>query len=93
MTKATRKGFGKATNGKVDIIAAEINLFLEGFSDAIVKGDVFEFVYQPDRGVAVVKNGRQQAVISSLEFKQALFGIWLSDKPVKASLKKKLLGL
>ena len=93
MAKATRKGFGKATNGKVDTISTEINQFLEAFSDVIIEGDVFEFVYQPDRGVAVVKNGHQQAVISSLEFKQALFGIWLSDKPVKASLKKKLLGL
>lgn len=92
MTKATRKGFEKATGGNVEAIATEIDLFLQTFSDKIVEGDVFEFVYQPEQGVAVAKNGHQQAVISSFEFKRALFGIWLSDKPVKERLKKNLLG-
>ncbi|NOQ94527.1 MAG: chalcone isomerase [Methylophaga sp.] len=93
MTKATRKGFDKATGGKTDAIATEVDQFLEAFSDKIVEGDVFEFVYQPSQGVVVSKNSVQQDIISSLEFKQALFGIWLSDKPVKDQLKKKLLGL
>ncbi|NQY27720.1 MAG: chalcone isomerase family protein [Piscirickettsiaceae bacterium] len=33
----------------------------------------------------------EQASISSQEFKQALFGIWLSDHPVKENFNKKLL--
>lgn len=91
MTKATRKGFKKATGGKTDAISAEIEQFLEAFSAEIVEGDVFEFVSTAD-GVVVSKNGSEQAAISSSEFKQALFGIWLSDHPVKENLKKKLLG-
>jgi hypothetical protein len=31
-------------------------------------------------------------VIAGLDFKQALYGIWLGNKPVQASLKKALLG-
>lgn len=92
MTKATRKGFTKATRGKTDAISNEINQFLEAFSNKIVEGDTFDFVYQPDQGVLVSKNEREQITVSSLAFKQALFGIWLSDKPVKERLKTKLLG-
>lgn len=94
MIKATREGFKKATHGhgKTDAISSEIEQFLQAFDDKIVKGDVFEFVYQPSKGVVVSKNSLQQATITSLAFKQALFGIWLSDKPVKQRLKKKLLG-
>jgi len=91
MTKATRKGFKKATGGKIGAISSEIEQFLEAFSAEIVEGDVFEFVSTAG-GVSVSKNGSKQATISSQEFKQALFGIWLSDHPVKENLKKKLLG-
>ena len=92
MTKATRNGFKKATGGKVEPIATEIKMFLEAFSDKIEVGDIFEFVATSDQAMVISKNGAQQQTIMSTEFKQALFGIWLSDKPVKAKLKKQLLG-
>ena len=93
MTKATRKGFDKAIGGKTETISAEIEQFLTAFSDKIVEGDVFEFVSIPQKGVVVSKNGNQKLTVSSLVFKQALFGIWLSKKPVKEKLKNNLLGL
>jgi hypothetical protein len=31
-------------------------------------------------------------VIDGLDFKRALFGIWLGDKPVQKELKDKMLG-
>jgi len=92
MTKARREGFEKSTAGNVEALSAEIEQFLTAFSDKIVDGDVFEFVYFPNQGVVVSKNGIQQTLIPSLIFKRALFGIWLSDMPVKAKLKKRLLG-
>ncbi len=91
MIHATRKGFKKATGGNIEPIAAEIEQFLEAFSDEIIKGDVFEFI-ATNQGVVVSKNRVELQTISSAEFKQALFGIWLSEKPVKTKLKKKLLG-
>ncbi|MFW5451515.1 MAG: chalcone isomerase family protein [Methylophagaceae bacterium] len=92
MTKATRQGFSKATGGKVEPIAEEIETFLAAFSDKIIVGDIFEFVNIMGQGVRVLKNGSEKAVISSSAFKQALFGIWLSNKPVKAKLKAEMLG-
>jgi hypothetical protein len=91
MTNATRSGFKKSTGGKVEPISSEIEQFLEAFSDKIEVGDIFEFV-ATEKGVVISKNNVQQQIISSQEFKQALFGIWLSDKPVKTKLKKSLLG-
>lgn len=92
MTKGIQSGFKKATNGNVEPIASEIAQFLEAFSDKVEVGDIFEFVADK-KGVVIMKNNVQNQTISSHAFKEALFGIWLSDKPVKAKLKQALLGL
>ena len=34
----------------------------------------------------------QEDIVGDLEFKKALFGIWLSDKPAQKDLKEKMLG-
>jgi len=92
MTEATREGFEKSTNNNTDPISTKIGQFLAAFDAEIVEGDVFEFIYVPGSGVEVLKNGAKHATVPSLAFKQALFGIWLSDKPVKEKLKNQLLG-
>lgn len=93
LTKGTREGFTKSTNGNTQPIQSEIDDFLNAFKEPIKIGDVFEIVYHPEKGLVVIKNrhiAKQMPV--TLEFKRALFGIWLSDKPAQASLKKNLLG-
>ncbi len=63
-------------------------------SDEIIKNDVFNLVYNNlDSSIWVIKNGILKGKIPGFEFKKALFGIWLSDKPIKESLKNELLGL
>lgn len=62
--------------------------------DKIVKNDVFNLIYNDvDSSIWVIKNGVVKGKIPGFEFKKAFFGIWLSDKPVKESLKKELLGI
>jgi Chalcone isomerase-like len=62
--------------------------------DKIVKNDVFNLIYnEVDSSIWVIKNGVVKGKIPGFEFKKAFFGIWLSDKPVKESLKKELLGI
>lgn len=92
MTNATIEGFENATKGNTAAIQAKIDDFLETFKDEIKKGDSFEMVYVPEEGVKIYKNGKQEKTISGLEFKKALFGIWLSDKPAQKSLKEDMLG-
>jgi hypothetical protein len=92
MEKATREGFAKATGGNVAPIKAQIENFISVFRDKINEHDVYDLVYLPDKGVEVYKNAEYSSLTPGLNFKQALFGIWLSEKPAQQSLKKKMLG-
>ena len=93
LTRGTREGFDKSTNGKTQRIQSEIDSFLDAFKEPIKIGDVFEIVYMPDKGLAVIKNRHiEKKMPVTMEFKRALFGIWLSEKPAQDSLKKNLLG-
>ena len=53
---------------------------------------MFDIFYVPNKATLVVKNGKLMAKIEGLDFKKALFGIWLSDVPADKNLKKALLG-
>lgn len=84
-------GFQKATGGDTREIRAAIDQFREYFKDAIKKNDVFDMVYVPQYGVIVNKNGKLKGTVPGVKFKQALFSIWLSDKPADNALKQALL--
>lgn len=92
MTSATMEGFENSTDGNLAPIQDDVDEFLSVFEEEIKEGDVFDLVYLPGEGVKVLKNGEQRAVVGDLEFKKALFGIWLSDEPAQEDLKEKMLG-
>ena len=92
MENATREGFEKSTNGNTADIKDTIDAFIANFKEGIQENDIFDFVYAPQVGVQVFKNGNLKSTIKGLEFKQALFGIWLSEDAVQEDLKAGLLG-
>ncbi|MDX1349327.1 MAG: chalcone isomerase family protein [Putridiphycobacter sp.] len=93
MEEAIREGFKKSTNSNTKSIDSKIDdLINKGFAGVIEKGDVFDLEYIPGKGTHLKKNGKILVVIPGLEFKQALFGIWLCNQPADANLKKKMLG-
>ena len=92
MKPATMEGFENSTGGDLAAIKDDVDAFLDVFSEEIKDGDVFDLVYLPGEGVRVLKNGKERATIGDLEFKKALFGIWLSDEPAQEDLKEKMLG-
>ncbi|MFW5823558.1 MAG: chalcone isomerase family protein [Marinobacter sp.] len=92
MTEATLEGFEKSTGGDLAPIQQEVDELLKVFADEISEGDVFDLVYVPEEGVRVIKNGELGKTIGDREFKEALFGIWLSDEPAQGSLKDDMLG-
>lgn len=92
MTSSTLEGFENATKGNLAPLQAQIDAFLGNFKEPIKKGDVFELVYVPGEGVKIYKNAEFKNTVAGEAFKQALFGIWLSDKPAQKSLKKGMLG-
>jgi hypothetical protein len=92
MEVATREGFEKSMGGDTSSLRDTINAFIETFKEEIVVNDVFDFVYTPENGVNVLKNGEVKKNIKGLEFKRALFGIWLGEDAVSDDLKEGLLG-
>ncbi len=93
MQTTTKEGFVNATGGNTAPIQAQIDQFMSAFDEEIMENDVFDLVYVPGKGVDVYKNEELLDTVSGgVDFKQALFGIWLSDKPAQESLKKAMLG-
>lgn len=93
MVEAVTEGFENSTGGKTAPIQPRIDQILSFFKEDIKKNDVFDLVYLPSEGgVVAYKNGERKGVIKGLDFKAALFGIWLSNRPADDKLKKSLLG-
>lgn len=91
--EATKEGFQKSTSGNTKPIQAKVDKFLSLFlKESISKGDAFDLNYIPGKGVEVLKKGKFVDVIPGLDFKTALFGIWIGNDPVDSKLKTGLLG-
>lgn len=89
MIGAVTEGFENSSTGKAT--AAEKASFIACFNDEITKEDVYDIAYANGKTI-VYKNGKQKGSVSGLEFKKALFGIWLGKKPADKNLKKGMLG-
>ncbi len=93
MSDAIQEGFAKSMKGNTAPLQSQINSFIATFkSENIKEGDVFELWYVPGTGVKSYKNGVYKSTVAGLDFKKALFGIWLSDNPVDEDLKNGMLG-
>jgi hypothetical protein len=92
MITAINEGFENATGNKTASLKPKIDKFKSFFKEEIKKGDAFIIVNVPNEGVVVYKNGAKKGTIEGYDFKRALFGIWLCDKPADADLKTAMLG-
>ena len=93
MRESIEAGFERSTGGDTDPIRREIDSLMGVYDDGVAKQDFFDLVYVPGKGLDVFKHGTHRATVESgLRFKRALFGIWFSDRPIQASLKRGMLG-
>lgn len=92
MAKATNEGFEASTDGNTDPIKNEIDDMINVFKDGIKVGDVYDLVYAPQEGTKIFKNGQLKTTVKGLEFKKALFGIWIGKKPAQKDLKEAMAG-
>jgi len=93
MSEAITEGFEASTGGNTAPLRLDITEFVNTFKkDEIVEGNVFDIVYVPGKGVESYKNGKLQGTIKGMDFKKALFGIWLGSKPADDDLKAAMLG-
>lgn len=92
MVEAVTDGFEKSLDGNTGPVQDRIDKLLGYFKEDIKKDDVFDLVYEPGKGTTAYKNGEARGTIEGLDFKAALFGIWLSDDPADKELKERMLG-
>ena len=92
MISAINEGFENATGKKTAPLKAKIDKFKGFFKEEIKKGDVFIIMNVPNEGIVVYKNGIKKGSIDGHDFKKAMFGIWLCDKPADKDLKDDMLG-
>ncbi len=92
LQKTWNEGFEKVLGDKISGMQKKITAFNAIFTEAAKKGDVYDIVYTPEEGIKVYMNGKLKGTIPGLDFKKALFAIWLGDKPADSGLKKKMLG-
>ncbi len=92
MAGALRDGFQKSTNGNVEPLNDRIEKFIGFIKDEIEVDQIYDIVYEKGKGSVIYKDGKEKGFVKGLDFKKALFGIWLGNKPADKNLKKKLLG-
>lgn len=72
-------------------LADRIQAFNEMFA-TVNKGDTIHLDYLPGTGTVVTVAGEKKGVVEGRDFANALFAIWLGEKPVTSDLKTSLLG-
>jgi hypothetical protein len=93
MSEAINEGFDLSTNGNTTKVRTRIDALLKAFSSEELNiGDKFDILYNPGVGVQTYKNGKLKSTLAGLDFKEALFGIWISENSVSSKLKKEMLG-
>ena len=74
------------------LFAADMDSFCACFSRDAEDGDEIIFDYNPPTGLAIQLNGETERVIENFEFVKALWTVWFGEKPVRDSMKEKLLA-
>ncbi|MDD2383848.1 MAG: chalcone isomerase family protein [Sulfurospirillaceae bacterium] len=92
MEDASREGFANTAQNNTPEMNKKIETFIAVFKEPIGNNDIYDLMYIPQGGIKIYKNKTLRVSISGLDFKEALFGIWLGDKPAQESLKQALLG-
>lgn len=92
LISSLRASLDESKGGDRAAIAKSTELFIKTLSDDVNKNDVYDFLHVPNKGLYIMKNGSLKGTIPGIAFKQALFGIWLSDKPVDDNLRQAMLS-
>ncbi|WP_109852744.1 chalcone isomerase family protein [Aquimarina sp. AU58] len=93
MANALREGFEKSTKGNMKPYNERIEKFIGFINNEIEVGQIYDMVYEKGKGSVIYKDGKEKGYVTGLDFKTALFNIWLGNKPADKGLKKEMLGL
>lgn len=88
--ETVREGFKTSTEGRAT--PKQIDGLMKLFNVEFKEGDDILLLYQPSNGINVYMNSKHIGNVGDLEFKKALWGIWLGQKPVDIAIKNAMLG-
>ncbi len=71
----------------------KIKLFESFFNVETREDDIWDLVYIPGVGTKVLLNGKEKGVVPGLDFKKAIFSIYLSEKTELPDLREEMLDL
>ncbi len=92
LNTAWKDGFALTAPNADKALQEAMAAFTTMFTVEAKKNDIYDMIWLPGKGIEVRFNDKTLGMISGLDFKQALFGIWLGKKPVDAALKEGMLG-
>ncbi|WP_103865164.1 chalcone isomerase family protein [Aquimarina sp. I32.4] len=92
MASALREGFKKSTNGNLKPYNKRIEKFIGFINNEIEVDQIYDIVYEKGKGSIIYKDGVEKGYVTGLDFKEALFNIWIGSKPADKGLKKEMLG-
>jgi hypothetical protein len=91
LTEAWREGFTNNSAAKLPALQARLDEFCALWPD-MKSGEEAFITYLPGTGTTLVLNGKAVGTIPGSDFAEALFAVWLGDKPADAGLKAGMLG-
>ena len=93
LIKAIEEGMEKSYKGDLEPLRERLNKFMSFFESELKTEGYVEFVYsQNDKKTYVFANDDNIGEIEGEDFRKALFGIWLEERAVDRTLKRRLLG-
>ena len=87
-----KEGFELTAPQATGELKQAITTYIAMFSDEIHENDIYDISWQPGHALDVVHNGKLLGTINLLDFKKALYAIWLGSEPVDDDFKEGLLG-
>ncbi|MFD2908440.1 chalcone isomerase family protein [Flavobacterium ardleyense] len=94
LIQAMEDGIEKSYKGDMVLIRERLDTFLSFFEVTVAKDGYVDMVYSAKtEKTAVYVNNKFVGEVPGKDFRTALFGIWLEDKCVDKTLRKRLLGM
>ena len=90
LIEAWNIGFGKSD---ISNLQEEITTFNSYFTEDAKKDEIYDIIYVPEVGTSVYMNNELKGTVPGLEFKKAVFSIWLGEQTELPKLKKAMLGM
>lgn len=91
---AITNGIKKTCSVNCGAAQLKMDVMIAFFKNELKPNDYIDLIYNPESDAIIVNlNNATIGQVQGFDFKRALFGIWLEEKPINKALKNRLLGL